>query len=144
LGILINNVIYPLKKTADSKQISVTTEIQENLPQIPTDSEEIEKVLYTLIENSITYIEKGGNIIIKSYREQDKIITSVEDDGPGLTKTVKERLFERYAMTVLIERKIGTGLNLYIAKQIIEAHKGRIWYESKLGQGTTFYFSLPL
>ena len=144
LGNLINKVISLLKEIADSKQISITTKIQEDLPQIQTDTKEIEKVLYTIIENSITYTQKGGNIIIKSYRKQDKIITSVTDNGPGLTQKVKNKLFERYSMTVLIERKIGAGLNLYIAKQIIEAHKGRIWYETELDRGTTFNFTLPV
>ena len=144
LNVPINNVINSLKDLADSKQISIETQIDENLPSIMMDSGQIKNVLHTLLENSITYIQQGGHIIIKSIKEKDKIITSVTDNGPGIPYKTRERIFERYAMAIAIERKIGAGLGLYLAKQIIEAHRGRIWFETELGKGTTFYFSLPL
>jgi len=144
LSIPIIEVIDSLKNLADSKQISIETQIDENLPPIIMDSEQIKNVLHTLLENSITYIQQGGHIIIKSSIEKDKIITSVEDNGPGIPYKTSERIFERFAMAIAIERKIGAGLGLYLAKQIIEAHRGRIWFETEIGKGATFYFSLPL
>ena len=144
LSVPITEVIDSLKDLADSKQISIETQIDENLPSIMMDSGQIKNVLHTLLENSITYIQQGGHIIIKSEIEKDKIITSVIDNGPGIPYRTRERIFERYAMAIAIERKIGAGLGLYLAKQIIEAHRGRIWFETELRKGTTFYFSLPL
>jgi len=144
LSIPITEVINSLKDLADSKQISIETQIDENLPSIIMDKEQISQVLHTLLENSITYIQQGGHIIIKSIKEKDKIITCVIDNGPGISYKTRERIFERYAMAIAIERKIGAGLGLYLAKQIIEAHRGKIWYETEIGKGTTFCFSLPL
>lgn len=138
----INEVIDSLKYLADSKQISIETQIEENLPSIMMDSEQIKNVLHTLLDNSITYIQQGGHIIIKSSIQEDKIITCVIDNGPGIPYKTRERIFERYAMAVAIERKIGAGLGLYLAKQIIEAHRGKIWYETEIGKGTTFCFTL--
>jgi len=144
LSVPIVEIIDSLKDLADSKQIFIETQIDENLPSIIMDKEQIKNVLYTLLENSVTYIQSGGHIIVKSIKEKDKITTCVIDNGPGIPYKTRERLFERYAMAIAIERKIGAGLGLYLAKQIIEAHGGRIWYETEIGKGTTFCFTLPL
>jgi len=143
LNIQIDEVIASFKILIDSKQISIETQIEENLPSIMIDSEQIKNVLHTIIENSLNYIQQGGHIIIKSTKQDDKIITCIIDNGPGIPYRMRERLFERYAMALAVERKIGAGLGLYLAKQIIEAHNGKIWYETEIGKGTTFCFSLP-
>jgi len=143
LSILINEAIDSFKILVESKQIIIEIQIEENLPSIMMDSEQIKNVLHTIIDNSVNYIQQGGHIIIKSEKQNDKITTCITDNGPGISYQTRDRLFERYAMTLAIERKIGAGLGLYLAKQIIEAHRGKIWYETEIGKGTTFCFSLP-
>jgi signal transduction histidine kinase len=77
--------------------------------------------------------------------EQDQVIVSVADSGPGISPEAQARLFEQFytERTSSPSRSIGAGLGLPIAKGIVEAHGGRIWVESELGKGATFYFSLP-
>ena len=76
-------------------------------------------------------------------QQNDYIIFSVKDFGPGIDKRYQPRLFERYFQVPGSKEK-GTGLGLAISKEFVEAQKGKIWVESEIGKGSTFYFSLPL
>ena len=96
------------------------------------------------MENAITYTQKNGIIEIKSYQIGDEVATCISDNGPGIPPEMSDKIFKRYAMAQLIEKKIGSGIGLYLSKQIIEAHNGKIWFESKLQKGSTFCISLPI
>jgi GAF domain-containing protein len=141
---LIDDTVDYFRYYAAKKNITIEVKIQENLPLIYMDAEEIKKVLKTLLENAVDYIQEYGKISVRCYKQKNRIVFSISDNGPGIPAETKEKIFERYAMALTIERKIGAGLGLYLSKQIIEAHKGNIWFESELNIGTTFYFSLPL
>jgi len=139
---IINDVVNSLKGFAQSKSMSINIDIQDG-PEVNVDITEMRKVVKNLLENAIEYTQTGGNITIKSYKQDNEVITCISDNGPGISPEIRERIFERYAMARAIERKVGSGLGLYLAKQIVEAHCGKIWYDTKLGIGTTFCFSLP-
>ncbi|MDD3014360.1 MAG: GAF domain-containing sensor histidine kinase, partial [Candidatus Gastranaerophilales bacterium] len=141
---VIDKAISSLQNLANSKSMNITVEIEKDLPDIKMDRTEIGKVLYYLIENSIMYTQPGGQIVVKSYRQDNNIITCITDNGPGIEPETREKIFKRYEMAAAIERKIGAGLSLYLTKQIVEAHKGKIWYETELGKGTTFCVQLPI
>ncbi|HSA06326.1 MAG TPA: GAF domain-containing sensor histidine kinase [Candidatus Gastranaerophilales bacterium] len=143
LSEIVKEVVDALNEQALAKSISITMEIAENLPEIYMDKEEIKKVASIIFENAIIYIQKGGSININIYQKSNKIYTEINDNGPGIPVNIVKALFQRYVMTEIIERRIGSGLNLYLAKLIIEAHKGKIWFDTEPGQGTTFYFYLP-
>jgi signal transduction histidine kinase len=71
---------------------------------------------------------------------------SVEDNGVGIARKDRKRIFERfYRVDNLLTRKTeGSGLGLAIAKRIIEAHGGRIGVHSELGKGSRFTIQLPV
>lgn len=141
---VISNVVRNVQDKAAEKNISISIDVQSNIPDIKMDKDEISRVLRTLCENAVTYIQSGGHIDITSKIQGNTILTCVADNGPGIAPEIRERIFERYAMAVAIERKIGAGLGLYLAKQIIEAHGGKIWFDTETGIGTTFCFQLPI
>jgi len=140
----VEEVVSSVDKLARKKFISISTKIQEGLPDLNMDRSEIKKVIYIILENAITYTQNHGTLEVKAYKEENNIIVSIKDNGPGIPEHIQKRLFQRYAMVEAIERKIGSGLGLYLSKNIIEAHGGRIWYKTEIGKGTVFYFSLPL
>lgn len=144
LPILAENVIDSLKHSAYLKNITIETQMDKDLPSVYIDRKEVEKVISILLENAIEYIDKECHIIIKISKEKDRIITCIIDNGPGIPEETREKIFQRYAMAVTIERRIGAGLSLYLAKQIVEAHKGKIWYKTEKGKGTSFCFSFPV
>lgn len=68
----------------------------------------------------------------------------VIDEGIGIKKEDRERVFEKFFHKHIENKEKGTGLGLYIAKSVTNLHNGEIWFESEEGKGTTFFVKLPL
>lgn len=105
----------------------------------------IGKVFNNLIENAVKYCQPGARIEVRISRTPEKVLVSVQDDGPGISPSDLKTLFTPFQRTLaraLCEEQ-GTGLGLAIAQQIVHLHGGQIEVESQVGKGTTFYVSLP-
>ncbi len=105
-------------------------------------------VTTNLLSNAIKFSNEGGRIDVSVEWDDDKVVVSVEDNGPGIPEDEIPRVFEhlfRGRVTVQDPNNPieGTGLGLALAKTVIEQHGGRIWVKSTEGEGATFYFSLP-
>jgi signal transduction histidine kinase/ligand-binding sensor domain-containing protein len=102
-------------------------------------------IIRNLLSNAIKFSENNEEIIIRLFRQDQKIICSVTDFGSGMTKDEQQNLFKTSQNT----RKTGTsgekgsGLGLMICSDFIRLNNGEIWVESEEGKGSTFYFSLP-
>jgi CheY-like chemotaxis protein len=76
-----------------------------------------------------------------NHKKQRFVVVSVRDQGSGINKELRRKLFEKFATGSYG----GTGLGLFISKNIIESHGGKLWFEDNQdGKGVTFYFTLPL
>jgi signal transduction histidine kinase len=112
------------------------------------DKNRISQVIYNIINNSIKFIEKEGNISIDVDKGKNNdndtneiVVVSIKDTGVGIDEEIFSNLFKKFSTKSFQ----GTGLGLYISKNIVEAHGGKIWAENnKDGKGATFSFSLPL
>ncbi len=102
-------------------------------------------MILNLIGNAVRYTEKGG-ISIMILLEENHIILSVTDTGPGIAENDLKRIFDPFYQGDNLRRHEigGSGLGLSICRQFIEMHGGRIWVESKIGSGTKFSFTLPV
>lgn len=116
------------------------------------DMDRIEQVLANLLSNAIKNTQAGGHIkvhVVKNDATKEAVI-SVADNGVGITKEEKDKLFTRFGKIsregVKLDLNIqGTGLGLFITKEIVERHGGRIWVESEgRYKGSKFTFVLPL
>jgi|GEM_PF-2883336 len=141
---IIEEIVSSLGRLAEEKSIITTLEVDKEIPDIIADEKEIGKALYVILENALTYTQESGAVTIKSYVQDNELIVSISDNGPGIDENIQKKLFKRFEMAGAIERKIGSGVALYLSKLIIEAHRGRIWFKTIIGKGTTFYFSIPL
>ena len=96
-----------------------------------------------LIENAIKYTPAQGQIFVSLHHEQDKIIFSVTDNGPGLSEIQKERIFDRFYRADESRAEVsGTGLGLAIVEKNVQELHGTIDVVSILGKGTTFTVNL--
>ena len=144
-----NEVVREVKETmatlANDEKLSLITELDESLPIVKFDRDEIMQVLINLVSNAIKFTDQGG-VTITSAREGNTIRISVQDTGPGIKNEDLPRLFHEFEqLTDVGNRKpAGSGLGLVISKKIIERHSGNIWAESEYGKGTTFHFVLPV
>lgn len=106
-------------------------------------------IINNLLENAIKYSPPRTPIEVR-VREVDseggRVEISVRDQGLGLDKSDKRRMFRMFHRSEVAVRKAipGTGLGLYIVKSAIRVLRGRVWVESPgRNQGSTFYISLP-
>ncbi|TXT63260.1 MAG: Signal transduction histidine kinase [Promethearchaeota archaeon] len=149
LGFLIKFCLDEIKGLINLRNHSIELNLEEDL-KTKIDKERIYEVLTNLMVNAVKFTPPGGQITISSKKDDDRIITSIQDNGVGLTNEEKTQLFKQFGK---IERYgkgwdlgiEGSGLGLYISKKIIELHGGKIWAKSEgRNQGSTFYFTLPL
>lgn len=110
------------------------------------DSEQIDQVLYILLDNAIKYSAEGGTVTLGITRnDNDTLILSVQDTGCGIPEEDIPHLFERFYRVDQARTREhgGTGLGLAIASEIVSRHGGRILVTSALQRGSTFTVVLP-
>lgn len=142
---------------AREKGVSLSIEIEANLPKGYFDTVRIGQVLDNLLSNSLKFTPNGGAIIIKARKyfndylpktsTNPGILISISDTGIGIPKEKQGKLFSKFAQLEnigFIHGSEGTGLGLYIAKGIVEAHGGQIFLQSIPQHGTTVSFTIPL
>src|SRR5690606_16033650 len=98
----------------------------------------LRSVLYNLLSNAIKYrsTERPVHIIVRTHREGDSVVVTVEDNGLGIEERHLPRLFSMFKR--FHSHVDGTGIGLYIIKRIVENRGGRIEYISKGNQGSIF------
>jgi two-component system nitrogen regulation sensor histidine kinase NtrY len=116
--------------------------IKQDIPPFEFDLKQMKRVLINLLENSITVMHDSGIIeIALSYDKENQVVyMEVRDNGPGVEKKDKLRLFEPYFST----KKSGTGLGLAIASTIVSDHGGQIKVTDNEPTGAVFTVELPL
>lgn len=110
------------------------------------DPVHLTNVFYNLIDNALKYSGAGANITVYCSCDLKSVRISIEDNGPGIAKIHRDRIFERFFRVPDqpdIHNVKGSGLGLHYVKQIIEKHQGRIDVKSELGKGSNFIISLP-
>lgn len=122
----------------------VQVDLQPALPLVRLDAGLIERVLANLLENAVKYTPAGTPIEIAAVAENDEMIISVSDRGPGLPPGEEERVFEKFYRVTEESAQSGAGLGLTICRAIVEAHGGRISAHNRPGGGVVFQFFLPL
>lgn len=124
--------------------------IESELPVIRVDARAVAEVIYTLIDNATKYAPAGTCITIKANRAPAEMVRiSVNDQGRGISKDLRQRVFEKFVhvsgVPIGSGRPEGIGMGLSIAKGIVEAHGGRIRIEDgDGGKGTRVSFTVPV
>jgi len=141
---LILEAIDSIYSLATEKEITVTQDIPEALPELRVDGGRLKQVMVNLLSNAIKFSDPGGSVTVRSEVQDKELLVQVIDRATGIPEAAIPHLFSRFYRAGSSASVGGTGLGLYISKQIVEAHGGRIWVESKVGEGSTFSFTLPL
>ncbi|MBC7235359.1 MAG: response regulator [Chloroflexi bacterium] len=142
---VIQEAVEIVRPLASRKGLSLTLNLHGNLPTLLIDPVRVRQVLLNLLTNAVRFSEKGG-ITLSTKLEEDRVIVSVQDTGPGIPQEELPQLFKAFHQlsTTVREGEKGSGLGLSISKQLVELHGGEIWVESQVDVGTTVSFSLPL
>jgi two-component system OmpR family sensor kinase len=111
------------------------------------DKDRIHQVVANLLANARTHTPAGTIIDVSVKQDTDGVRIRIADDGPGLSKSDQERIFERFyradASRVRTDGE-GTGLGLSIVDAVMRAHAGQVSVESEVGKGAVFTLFFPL
>lgn len=151
LAPIINLTVQSFKVLAQQKNLSISTNIESNLPGLLIHSETIERVMRNLLSNAIKYTEDGGRVKVRAeLTDHDElgqcVEVRVEDTGIGIPKAYLGKIFDRFFR---VENEVhtvkGTGLGLHLVKMAVEKHHhGEVFVASDEGEGSTFGFRLPV
>ena len=139
---LVKQIYDELMPLAMSKNIEFLLDCENNNIEINADRSELRRVICNLCGNALSYTPENGKIIITVKSENQDLIFSVSDNGPGIPSEDVQNMFQRFSQGTSKKRSTGTGLGLYLSRQIIESHGGKIWLESTLNKGSEFSFLL--
>ncbi|MFB2834271.1 GAF domain-containing protein [Floridanema evergladense] len=139
-----------LKANGTNSQIEVIKEYGK-IPLVECFAGQLNQVFMNIISNAIDALEDKRSkshsspiIIIRTgFFDDNSIIISITDNGPGIPEKAKKRLFDAFFTTKPVGK--GTGLGLSISYQIVvEKHQGALWCESNIGEGSKFFIKIPI
>jgi two-component system sensor histidine kinase HydH len=138
---IIHRSIALIKDDAKSKKVEFAVEIEEGIPTVRVDRDQVTQVLLNIELNGLDAMQQGGRLAIRCFMGQEgkSIIVEIEDTGHGIPPKELPRIFDPFYTT----KKTGTGLGLAIAHRIVENHGGTLSVKSTSGLGTTFRIVLP-
>ncbi|HDQ72125.1 MAG TPA: PAS domain S-box protein [Chloroflexi bacterium] len=142
---LVNDVLTEFKVTAKNHDLTLTGDVQPDLPCIRGDPVHLRRVLDNLLGNAIKFTPAGGRITVCLERDGENALLEVADSGMGIPEDQLERIFNRFYQVdgSLRRRHGGTGLGLALVKEIVAAHGGRVSVTSQVGEGSVFRVCLP-
>ena len=123
------------------KEVEIQLDIEQDLPLVPLSREQLVQILLNLMLNAADAVGGGGHIGVRARTTGGQVELTVEDDGPGVPKAIRERLFEPFATTKEVGR--GTGLGLAVCRGLVEAAGGTIALDEQHTAGAKFVILLP-
>lgn len=123
----------------------VITELDEALPDISGDADQLVQVFSNLIvnaEHTLAPLGSAGELLIRSFYDgvAGQSVVEITDNGPGIPEAIKARIFEPFFTTKDVGK--GTGIGLAFSHRIIDAHGGRLELQSEEGVRTSFFVRL--
>ncbi len=103
------------------------------------NSSELKEVFLNIINNALDAMPEGGNVSIKTFKENGSLSIHITDTGIGMPEEVLKRVFDPFFTT----KGEGSGLGMSVAYGIVAKHRGEITLESRKGVGTTAIVKLP-
>ena len=97
-----------------------------------------------LLSNAIKFSPNGGTIKMRLYKENEKIVFLIEDNGPGLSEEAKKHLFDKFYQADTSHKEEGNGLGLALVKNIVSICDGEISAENLDVGGCRFTVTLPI
>lgn len=138
---------YAHRVSGDCSRMRIVLDLEQDTPQIRCDENKIEQVLLNLINNAAQALREGAaasepTITIRLRGEPSGVRIEVQDNGPGMSEAVRQRVFEPFFTTKEVGE--GTGLGLFVSYFfVVELHGGSLEVESAPGRGACFILRLP-
>lgn len=146
LADLVSDTLESFQALAKDQGIALKGEVAPDLGLVWMCAPKIGRVLANLVSNALRYTPAGGVVQVTAVRQEDGVLVTVQDSGPGFAPEELGRVFEQFYRGEESRSRSagsGAGLGLAIAQGIVTAHSGRIWAENAPEGGAIVGFSLP-
>lgn len=140
---MIENTISCIEKFASERNINLIFDTNEEECIMAIDPEAIDRVVMNLLSNAIKFSNENSNIYINLVVKDKEIELSFKDEGCGISKEEKERIFDRFYQGKNNDNIEGSGIGLNLCMLFVKAHDGKIFLESEINKGSIFTVILP-
>lgn len=144
---LVDDVITEALHHVNRKSVEhhITVQHKEDYLLAKMDAKLMVQVVINIVDNAIKYTPKGSNILIKTWKQGDKSVISISDDGDGIPDEMKERVFDMFysGANKIADSRRSLGLGLSLCRSIVNAHGGKITVSANTPHGTVFTVTLP-
>ena len=148
---ILETVLQTCRVGAEQKRISIIMKCTPEHLKATVNRPMLEQALINLLTNAIAYSPEDTTIQLNAEKQENSadnetILISVQDQGPGIDMKHQERIFERFYRCDKARSRQhgGTGLGLAIVKHIADCHNGTVKLQSRSGHGSTFSLILPV
>lgn len=133
-----------LRPLALQRKVMVRYHVEPRSLTINADRRLLWRAVMNLIANALRFTPGKGVVTVRSKAspDEDGVIFSVEDMGPGVAPEDRERIFDPF-IQAKGEYRRGSGLGLAFCREVAQVHHGRIWVEDREGGGSRFCIFLP-
>ncbi|ECA5828770.1 TPA: HAMP domain-containing histidine kinase [Salmonella enterica] len=141
---LIQDVAQKFDLSVATRHLQLHLDVEWPLPLVNADLSMMERVVTNLLDNAIRHTPDGGDVWLKVWRDENRLLAEVCDSGPGVEEGIREVLFQRPTGLLPQEQRTERGgLGLLIVRRMLELHGGDINLVNSTA-GACFRFSLPL
>jgi PAS domain S-box-containing protein len=143
---IVSDVIESMQSIARKRNITITSRLSKDVPEVPLIKEGFTEVLGNLLSNAIKYSKNYEEVHVEGIRRGEMFRVSIADQGIGIPKSEQGKIFTRFfrATNAMLKETEGSGIGLSAVKTFLDEMGGRIWFESSEGKGTTFFIELPI
>lgn len=137
---LVRGLITAFGHKASEKNVTVLFEPGEGPLSFKTDPDKLQKVLANLLANAIEFNREGKRVIIKAWRDSDRLNIAIIDEGIGIPEADRKKVFDRFVQLDrgVRKRHKGHGLGLSITRALVEMLDGTVTLSGAEGQGSVF------
>ncbi len=143
LSTVFEAVYEAMAATARVKGIELHLLQTDTTPNLYADRHRMEIIVTNLVSNAVKHTPEGSKIELSVADQEDKVIATIRDTGPGIPQEEAKNIFDRFQQGKEGAERGGVGIGLALCKELVELHGGTIVVDSVVGEGTAFVFELP-
>jgi PAS domain S-box-containing protein len=137
---LLEDVVSLASPDAAQHAVNIVQELPSDPLSVKVDADFLKQAILNVVLNGVQAMPQGGTLSVSARREDEIVVTEIQDQGSGIPAEIQDKIFELYFTT----KKGGSGIGLAQTYQIMQWHYGSLDFESVTGQGTKFRLRLPL
>ena len=146
IHIVLNDLLAGAERLGESKNVSIATHLDANVPMVQLDPILFKEALQNIIDNAVDYNRDGGWVRIVLEEQGDMVAIAVTNSGPGILPEERSSIFEQFyrSPSAMKQHPNGNGLGLYLTRAIVREHGGDVACTSEPDKETTFTITIPV